>query len=57
MSELNQVVDDALVGGDRLNYDKAAKEVLSEKRILAYILKRTIPEFASASLNDLLPST
>lgn len=53
MSQLDTAVDDALVGNDRLRYDKAAKGVLSEKKILAYILKRTIPEFASASLNDI----
>lgn len=53
MSQFDQAVNDALLGSDRLQYDKAAKGVLSEKKILAYILKRTIPEFASASLNDI----
>lgn len=53
MSQLDTAIDEALVGNDRLRYDKAAKGVLSEKKILAYILKRTIPEFASASLNDI----
>ena len=53
MSQLDTAIDEALVGNDRLRYDKAAKGVLSEKKILAYILKRTIPEFASASLHDI----
>ena len=53
MSQFDEVIENALVGQNRLQYDKAAKGVLSEKKILAYILKRTIPEFASASLNDI----
>ena len=36
-----------------LDYDKAAKGVLSQKMVLAYILKRTVPEFESASLDDI----
>ena len=56
MSQLDTAIDEALVGNDRLRYDKAAKGVLSEKKILAYILKRTIPEFASASLHDIKES-
>lgn len=38
---------------DELRYDKAAKEVLSEKKILAWILKHTVPEFKKASLEDI----
>lgn len=53
VSQLDQAIDDALIGQNRLKYDNAAKGVLSEKKILAYILKRTVPEFASASLNDI----
>lgn len=53
MSQLDQEIDGALVGQNKLKYDKAAKGVLSDKKILAYILKRTVPEFASVSLNDI----
>ena len=46
-----QDVKDQLAGA--LDYDKAAKGVLSQKKVLAYILKRTVPEFESASLDDI----
>ena len=36
-----------------MDYDQAAKGVLSQKKVLAYILKRTVPEFESASLDDI----
>ena len=32
---------------------RLAKGVLSQKMVLAYILKRTVPEFESASLDDI----
>lgn len=44
---------DEILAGKILAYDKAAKGILSGKKVLAYILKRTIPEFASASLKDI----
>lgn len=46
-----QDVKDPLAGA--LDYDKAAKGVLSQKKVLAYILKQTVPEFESASLDDI----
>ena len=49
--EIMQDVKEQLVGA--LDYDKAAKGVLSQKMVLAYILKRTVPEFESASLDDI----
>ena len=49
--EIMQDVDEQLAGA--LAYDKAAKNVLSQKKVLAYILKRTVPEFESASLDDI----
>ena len=49
--EIMQDVDEQLAGA--LAYDKAAKNVLSQKKILAYILKRTVPEFESVSLDDI----
>lgn len=49
--EIMQDVEEQLAGA--LAYDKAAKNVLSQKKVLAYILKRTVPEFESASLDDI----
>ena len=49
--EIMQDVKEQLVGA--LDYDQAAKGVLSQKMVLAYILKRTVPEFESASLDDI----
>ena len=39
--EIIQDVQDQLAGA--LDYDQAAKGVLSQKKVLAYILKRTVP--------------
>ena len=50
--EIMQDVDEQLAGA--LAYDKAAKSVLSQKKVLAYILKRTVPEFESVSLDDIM---
>ena len=49
--EIMQDVEEQLTGA--LAYDKAAKNVLSQKKVLAYILKRTVPEFDSGSLDDI----
>ena len=49
--EIMQDVKEQLAGA--LDYDQAAKGVLSQKMVLAYILKRTVPEFESASLDDI----
>ena len=49
--DIMQDVKEQLAGA--LDYDKAAKGVLSQKKVLAYILKRTVPEFESASLDDI----
>ena len=48
---IKQDVDEQLAGA--LAYDKAAKGILSKKKVLAYILKRTVPEFESVSLDDI----
>ena len=52
--EIMQDVGEQLAGA--LAYDKAAKNVLSQKKVLAYILKRTVPEFESVSLDDIMPA-
>ena len=49
--EIIQDVKEQLAGA--LDYDQAAKGVLSQKKVLAYILKSTVPEFESASLDDI----
>lgn len=45
---------DMLYGFQIPEYDSAAKRLLSKKKILAYILKRTIPEFALARYQDIV---
>ena len=49
--EIMQDVKEQLVGA--LDYDKAAEGRLPQRKVLAYILKRTAPEFGPASLDDI----
>ena len=44
---------DILYGFQNPEYDKAAKRLLSKKKILAHILKRTVPEFESVRYQDI----
>ena len=37
----------------RPQYDSQAKRILAQKKILAYILKRTVTEFKTASLDEI----
>lgn len=45
--------EDVLLGGQNPSYDKAAKSFLSKKKMLAWILKRIVPEFADVSRQDI----
>ena len=45
--------EDVLLGGQNPSYDKAAKLFLSKKKMLAWILKRIVPEFADVSRQDI----
>lgn len=42
-------VEEALYGNRNAAYDQAAKKVLSQKKILAFILKRMVEEFKDES--------
>ncbi len=44
---------DTLVGYGNAQYDQHAKRILADKKIMAYILKRTVPEFQDATLEDI----
>ena len=44
---------DRLSGYGNPQYDQHAKRILADKKIMAYILKRTVPEFADATLDDI----
>ncbi len=44
---------DRLSGYGNPQYDQYAKRILADKKIMAYILKRTVPEFADATLDDI----
>lgn len=44
---------DVLIGYSNPQYDRHAKRILAHKKIMAYILKRTVPEFKDASLDDI----
>lgn len=41
------------LGERKTQYDSQAKQILAQKKLLAYILKRTVPEFKAVSLNDI----
>jgi len=45
--------EDKLLGFSNPEYDQSAKRLLSEKPVMAYILKGTVPEFRDASLSDI----
>lgn len=45
--------EDRLVGYGEPRYDQSAKNILSDKSILAHILKSTVSEFKDASIEDI----
>ena len=45
--------EDKLLGYSNPEYDQSAKRLLSEKPVMAYILKGTVPEFRDSSLSDI----
>ncbi|TYZ27328.1 nuclease [Selenomonas caprae] len=49
----NQMPADKLLGFNNPQYDLAAKRILSERAVAAYLLKGTVPEFKEASLGDI----
>lgn len=46
--------EEALYGNRNAAYDQAAKKVLSQKKILAFILKRMVEEFKDESVQDIM---
>ena len=46
-------VEDRLYGHGNTAYDAAAKKFLSRRKILAWILKRVVPEIKEATLEDI----
>ena len=46
--------EEALYGNRNAAYDQAAKKVLSQKKILAFILKRMVEEFQDESVQDIM---
>lgn len=51
--EKNNAAKDELLGYANPAYDQAAKRILANKKIMAYILKGTVSEFAAASIDDI----
>jgi len=49
----NPTVEDAFIADENATYDAAAKSFLSNKVILARILKRCVKEFADCDLKDI----
>ena len=49
----NQTPAEELLGSNNPQYDLAAKNILSEKPVAAYLLKGVVPEFKNASLKDI----
>ena len=50
---MHEMPEDKLLGFSNPEYDQTAKRLLSEKPVMAYILKGTVPEFRDASLSDI----
>ena len=48
------LLEEALCGDKNAAYDQAAKKVLSQKKILAFILKRMVEEFKDESVQDIM---
>ena len=51
--QANQTSAEELLGFNNSQYDLAAKNILSEKPVAAYLLKGVVPEFKNASLKDI----
>ena len=51
--QCNQTPAEELLGFKNSQYDLAAKNILSEKPVAAYLLKGVVPEFKNASLKDI----
>ncbi len=51
--ENENTAEDTLLGYSNPTYDMAAKRFLSKRKMLAWILKRTVAEFADSSLYDI----
>ena len=49
----NQTPAEELLGFNNSQYDLAAKNILSEKPVAAYLLKGVVPEFKNANLKDI----
>lgn len=44
---------DSLYGSDNAKYDQHAKHLLSSRKLLAEIVKKVVPEFQDASIDDI----
>ncbi len=51
--EKDNTAEDTLLGYENPSYDMAAKRFLSKRKMLVWILKRTVSEFANVSLQDI----
>ena len=54
MSNLSQIVMD--MEEEKAKYDRTMKELLSDRQVLAWILKRFVPEYQDCELEDILLS-
>lgn len=44
---------DSLYGSDNTKYDQHAKHLLASRKLLAEIVKKVVPEFQDASIDDI----
>lgn len=44
---------DSLYGSDNAKYDQHAKHLLASRKLLAEIVKKVVPEFQDASIDDI----
>ena len=54
VSNLSQIVMD--MEEEKAKYDQTMKELLSDRQVLAWILKRFVPEYQDCELEDILLS-
>lgn len=51
----NELSKELSYAKEKIQYDTQCKRVLSQKQILAWILKRTVKEFTDLSIRQIIP--
>ena len=51
----NELLRELSIADDKVQYDTQCKRVLSQKEILAWIMRRTVKEFTGMKISDIIP--